>query len=881
MKRLVRVRVRCVLFSCVVSLFLQSGLSAGGLPEGYPASQRRKVVLTPHWKFHRGDPDASFYGSDVDDSRWEEVSVPHTLKLTDVNLDGCDDSKFQETFHRTVGWYRRVIEVSENPTKVFLEFEGAHQVTDLWVNGEHVGQHAIGGYTPFHFDITSFVSAGENQIALRVDNRKRDDTPPDPGPYDYVKFSGLYRDVYLVETGGLRVTFAWEDFYAGVSVTTPTVDPLNGNATIAVRTTVRNESEERKDCRVLTRVVDGDGVVVMRMADTQSIPAGEDRTFNQCGGIDEDLHLWSCDDPYLYRVNTTVWDNDDVIDCVENPLGVRSLALSKEHGVLLNGEPVDLFGSNRHQHYAFIGDAMPNSLHYKDVLQLKQKGMNIIRTAHYPQDDALLDACDRLGVLVYEEAPTWIGIGNDAWFDNLERAARRMVRNHRNHPSIIIWGAGINHRGAVPRLHYAIKQEDPTRWTASNNSAWTGEQNSGVCDLFTNMDYRGVDDWTGEEYLLAMEGKLTPESIALYGGDPLRLGLIHWTAHAYYTFHPTNKSDNRMRSGMMDGFRNAALPEDESYGEPVAMRIDVDMEGRELTADGNDIVLAYTRFVDKDGKLVPGPDVDVRYVVDGPGEIVGEGEIDGANPAPVSRGAAPVLIRAGLTAGEIHITAECEGFDTVEATLASVPFNPDRIETQARAIYDLRRLHVDMGGEGQLVQFGWQSWVGENNQPATFEADFLGGMRATLKPASDGGITRWLGEMNVKGRNGFVMGEGVCVIDPEGFALELSGLPEGRYELTTYHHAPVSNTNSMDPNRERLKTLKIHQIPVASVVDVTTEMGSTKVTVSTGKQVPDEGPGKAVVAFEVDDSSPVEFRFRDADGERGVWLNGFELRQAR
>jgi beta-galactosidase len=195
--------------------------------------------------YHLGDVPGAQY-QNYDCSTWETVCVPHTLKLTSLALDKCEDDKTQATFHRDIAWYRRTIEVSKNPGKVFLEFEGAHQVTDAWVNGRHVGQHAIGGYTPFHFDITEHVSAGKNTVALRLDNRRRDDTPPDPGPFDYIKFSGLYRDVYLVETAPLYVTFPWEDFYAGVFVTTPTVDPLNGNATVSVRTTVRNEYAQQR-----------------------------------------------------------------------------------------------------------------------------------------------------------------------------------------------------------------------------------------------------------------------------------------------------------------------------------------------------------------------------------------------------------------------------------------------------------------------------------------------------------------------------------------------------------------------------------------------------------------------------------------------------------
>jgi beta-galactosidase len=157
----------------------------------------------------------------------------------------------------------------------------------------------------------------------------------------------------------------------------------------------------------------------------------------------------------------------------------------------------------------------------------------------------------------------------------------------------------------------------------------------------------------------------------------------------------------------------------------------------------------------------------------------------------------------------------------------------------------------------------------------------MGGFSATLRTASAAGITRWLGEMNVKGYHGFVMGEGVCVVDPQGLVLEFSGLPAGRYRLKTYHHAPRSNTNSMDPNRERLKSLKIHEIPVAGTLAVRIDDVTASVTLTAGKELPDTGSGTAIVDFPVHAPSPVRVHIVDVQGARGIWLNGFELQQRR
>jgi len=347
-------------------LLLLIGVAHGeGLPHGYPKTSRQKININSNWKFHLNDPQGVPWLVDYDDSDWKTVHVPHTLKLTSLNLDDCQDDKTQATFHRDVGWYRKHLQIDTDPDKmIFLEFEGAHQVTDVWVNGKYVGQHAIGGYTPFHFDITDFVHSGnDNVVTLKVDNRKNPDVPPDPGPFDYIKFSGLYRDVYLVQTDRLYIPFPWEKREAGVRITTPTVKP--GFATIDVKTTVRNLYDTPRLCSILTRVINADGIVVLKMNSTAEIPPDADYTFSQVNGLDEDVHLWSCSDPYLYRVNTLVLDGDKPVDCIENPLGLRKFELREGEGFFLNGEPLMLIGTNRHQHYAYIGDAMTNSLHWK------------------------------------------------------------------------------------------------------------------------------------------------------------------------------------------------------------------------------------------------------------------------------------------------------------------------------------------------------------------------------------------------------------------------------------------------------------------------------------------------------------------------------------
>ncbi|MGB5668758.1 MAG: glycoside hydrolase family 2 TIM barrel-domain containing protein [Maribacter sp.] len=938
----------------------------------YPTTDRLKISINNGWKFYLGNPEAEHFKADFDDSKWENVTVPHSLELTTMDLNGYDDDKYQKTFMRNVGWYRRSIDVSADKNKkVFVEFEGVHQVTDVWVNGRHVGQHAVGGYTPFHFDISDFVDYGsKNQITVRADNRRRDDVPPDPGPMDYIKFGGMYRDVYLVETNALHITFNWEGETSGQFITTPTVDPINMNGTINIKTSVENESSNNKKTTVVHRLVDNKGLVVLKLEQTREINPGAEVLFNQIGSVEDDLHLWSIEKPYLYRVHTLVLDGDKVVDQIECKSGFRKIEITNTEGVLLNGKPIKLIGTNRHQHYGFIGDAMPNSLHFKDVLQLKELGMNVLRTAHYPHDNAILEACDELGMLVYEEAPTWMSIGNAAWFDNFEKAARAMVRNHRNHPSVFIWGAGVNHRGYVPRAHNIIKQEDPFRFTASQSSRWTGWQTSGLTDIYGQMVY-GPYYWSGDEPVLAMEGRRGPEAVNEYMNDPMKLGLISWTAHAYYTFHPTDTPKDRSRGGFMTVFRYPrpglswykaeltdypyvhietdwkegtkevvvysnsdevqllvngkeidvqesskrdgykylkhapfifSIPKFEkgkltangltdgkiivservfTPGTPSKIILELDANGREFVADGSDIMVGYAKVVDDMGTIIRDAEINIEFSVKGPAEIVGEKENIGSNPMKTEYGVAPVLIKAGNIPGNVTLTAKAKGLKSGAVTINTKKANFNMIHVESIPIYDFESIKVDIGGGEQLVQFDWIPWNGDDNAGSTKDFSNLGGFKASIQSMGDASKTRWLGEINVIGKYGFANGEGVLGTSKDGLQLEFSDLKKGRYKLNTVHHAPRTNTDSMDPNQEKMSTYQIYQIPYATEINIkvrdangTSEFSNVKVT--EGKDMQNLDFGSAEILFESDGKNPIKILFKDPNG-KAVWLNSFIL----
>lgn len=964
-------KIGAILLFAIVSNAMVKAQS--NLPFGYPQSDRTKQCINTAWKFKLGEPDASFFSENTKDDNWETVSVPHTLSLTSLTLDFCEDDKTQPTFQRNVGWYRRAINVSEGDKKVFLEFEGAHQITDCWVNGKHVGQFAVTGYTPFHFDITEFVKRGaSNQVTLKVDNRQNDNIPPDSGPFDYVKFSGLYRDVYLVETNPVHITYNWEALKAGITITTPSVDPVNMNATINIKTVVRNESSANQEVKAIQRIIDHKGLVVLKMIDEKTIAPNADYEFNQIGGMEDDVQLWDTENPYLYRVNTELLVDGKSVDCLENKLGIRTFRLDNEQGFMLNEKPIKLIGFNRHQHHAYIGDALPNSLHYKDMLQFKQLGFNVMRTAHYPHDDAIMEACDELGILVYEEAPTWITISrNPIWWKNLELSARIMVRNHRNHPSIVIWGAGINHRGYVPELHYAIKQEDPIRLTASQGARWTGWQASGLTDINANMLY-GPFIWDRSETILAMEGRGGAQGVGMYKKDPKMTGIITWTAHAYHTFHPTHdKYDSkidRTRSGYMTLFRqpkrgilwypSELKPEpylhfeddwkastkkmriyanaeeielrvngkayqkqkasndtiydgldyppfifsidDFEAGElkavaykdgkewisksiktpekPKTLKLVLDTLGRKFEADGADILVAYAQVLDKNGTLVRDTLGEVSFSIEGPATIVGDGAGINANPMFIETGEAPVLIKAGYKPGKIKLIAKSKGLKSASATFYSVKKENNIVLAKAQLIYDFKKERIDLGAPDQLPQFGWNEWSSKEEKEDSYTFSQLTGS-VTIKTNSNDGILRWLGEMNVIGKYGFAYGEGVIGIDPEGITMKFTNLPKGTYSLSCMHHAPRANSDVMDPNKDKLKSLSVHKLPYAKTLSVKVNGQDIdfETNVTEGKEMQYEPVAQSITIFESDGTNPVEVIFKDAKGNKGIWINAFEI----
>jgi beta-galactosidase len=461
-------------------------LAAALLPWGGAAAATAQVSTQPRvrlsiddgWKFMAGGENLA-WSATVSDEKWERVTLPHTWNAQDP----FDDVP---SYRRGVGWYRRTLRLDQTMKgkSVFLYFEGANQRADVYVNGAFAGEHR-GGYTAFAFDVTPLLKfdgkENENLVAVMVDNSHDPYIPP--LSVGYALYGGLYRDAWLMATNAVHLDVT-DHASPGVFVSTPKVSRERGE--VAARGAVVNGAPAPKRLRVVNRVADAAGAFVAEASSTLAAAAGGTVEFHQTLPAVDRPHLWSPSDPYLYTVVTEVYDGGTLVDRVENPLGFRWYRFDPARGFFLNGEKLPLHGTNRHQDFEGEGSALSNVQHARDMELIKSMGANFVRLAHYPQDPAVLAAADRLGLLIWEEIPVVNYITPAPEFTaNAEGMLRDMIRQHFNHPSVILWGImnesllyGGNGgrvgthtdsayvrsvRALAERLNAVVHAEDPTR----------------------------------------------------------------------------------------------------------------------------------------------------------------------------------------------------------------------------------------------------------------------------------------------------------------------------------------------------------------------------------------------------------------------------------
>jgi len=452
----------------------------------------------------------AFERAQVSDAGWEQVTIPHTWNAKDP----FDDVP---GYRRGLAWYRRYLTLDSSYVgkQLFLQFEGVNQVADVYVNGAFAGRHE-GGYTGFTFDVTQWLKVGEkNLIAVQVNNT----TDPFLAPLaiGYALYGGIYRDVWLVATSPVHI--ALDDHGSnGTAVTTPYV--RQDSARTRVQATVVNHGNASQTVRVVNTITDAAGRVVTTQTSDVSVPARGRQTVSQDLPTVRTPHLWSTDDPYLYRVHTDVVSNGVVVDRVSNAVGYRWFAFDGTIGFQLNGKKLTLRGTTRHQDHERFGSALANSMHRSDMAMIKAMGANFVRLAHYPQDPEVLEAADKLGLLIWEEIPIVNYINTDARFtDNSTRMLREMIRQHRNHPSVVMWGL-MNEsllwskdaeriqrhtdttylsqvRALAFHLDSAARTEDPVRYTAMALHGGDDYDKFGISEATQVTGVNRYDGWYG------------------------------------------------------------------------------------------------------------------------------------------------------------------------------------------------------------------------------------------------------------------------------------------------------------------------------------------------------------------------------------------------
>jgi len=424
--------------------------SGAPVPAGGGAG-RERLLLDFGWRFHLGhatdqSKDFDFHGAfqktgnfvrpgsiAFDDTDWKPVDLPHDWAIElPFHNDPALNSKGYYPLGRnypetSVGWYRRIftLEEADKGKRITLEFDGAYRESMVVFNGFYIGRHS-GGYDPFRFDVTDFANpGGRNVLLVRVDATSSDGW--------FYEGAGIYRHVWLVKSNPVHVK-QWGTFVRS--------EIKGTSATLKVRTELENNTPAMAEARVVSTILDPAGKEVGKnVTAPASIAAVGELTLEQQIPVAAPK-LWSLEERNLYTLVTEVRVGGEAVDRTETRFGIRSIEMSPSKGLLLNGKPVKVKGTCNHQDHAGLGAALPDAVQYYRIRKLLEMGSNGLRTSHNPPTPELLNACDELGMLVFDETRMMSsnpeGLGQ---FENL-------VRRDRNHPSVFMWSMG-NEEGAA------------------------------------------------------------------------------------------------------------------------------------------------------------------------------------------------------------------------------------------------------------------------------------------------------------------------------------------------------------------------------------------------------------------------------------------------
>ena len=458
------------ILSLLILFFYGFAVSFGQNPAGKPVSQRVEKIINSNWTFNYFPAESADKGYEsiaTNDSEWPAVSIPHTWSTYETtgelhpfirNAAESDNPYWWDGW----GWYRKhfTINAAYADRKVFIEFEGVQKYCKVWINGIYLGDHK-GGYGSFDFDLTPHTRKGDNVIAVAVNNSRKDKfgiPPMTAGNFNV--YGGIYRDVTIVLKNKLYIPMQGSASHeGGTFITTPGLNAKSG--AVNIQTWVRNDNAQSKKCALLTSIYDAAGKLVRVVKTAAEIKPGELYKFDQTTEPVKSPHLWSPENPYMYKVVSEVIDGKLTVDTYISPLGFRWFRWDyKENYLYLNDTKTVLHGGNRHQEYPWLGDAIPKWITKMDYTDMGENmGYNFMRAAHYPNDKLVYDLTDKMGIIISEEVPNIKNL--DFSTEVQEQHLREMIRRDRNHPSIMIWSMGNETNKAVDSK-FAV-EEDTTR----------------------------------------------------------------------------------------------------------------------------------------------------------------------------------------------------------------------------------------------------------------------------------------------------------------------------------------------------------------------------------------------------------------------------------
>lgn len=414
---------------------------AGFIP--LSGSGRDIYNFNPGWRYYKGDMERA-ETVELDDSDWEVVATPHSVELMPAEASGCRN-------YQGPVWYRKwfVIPAATRGKQVFIHFEAVMGKQKVYLNGHLIKEH-LGGYLPFNIDLTANgIQAGDScLIAVMADNSDDKSYPPGKRQYtlDFSYHGGIYRDVWMIAKSDVSITDAVDaGKVAGGGVFIHYGRISEKKADILIDTEVRNNGKRQRKVEVESSLVDATGTLIKRVVAMVHLDAGQSKTVNQKIEVRQP-HLWSPDSPYLYRVESRVKEGKNTLDGGITRAGIRKAEFKGKEGFWLNGKPFgQLIGANRHQDFAYVGNALPNSGQWRDAKKLRDAGCRIIRVAHYPQDPSFMDACDELGMFVIVATPGWQYWNKEPEFARLvHENTRQMIRRDRNHACVLMWEPILN-----------------------------------------------------------------------------------------------------------------------------------------------------------------------------------------------------------------------------------------------------------------------------------------------------------------------------------------------------------------------------------------------------------------------------------------------------